>query len=201
MLCLHRPRHWHTVHLRSTGSVSATGWPPATTTCLLQLSTAGRLASAGQQPLSHTQLSKATDQSQICCDGHTSPQSAPLLNSCQSGMLGHARQASVCMHRLMMQLAQPALACLMDHVVAGRCLLPGAAMFEGASAAGATLAEAAGPGLCLTGVSIPAPVMMQAGRVQTLLCTVDNAHGGIQLQQSSQAVPGVLQPRLNLAYC
>ena len=90
-----------------------------------------------------------------------------------------------------MQLAQPALSYLMDHVVAGRCLLPGAAMFEGAAAAGATLAEAAGLGLCLTGVSIPAPVVMQAGRLQTLICTVDNGQGGVQLQQSSLGVPGI----------
>ena len=100
-----------------------------------------------------------------------------------------------------MQLAQPALSYLMDHVVAGRCLLPGAAMFEGAAAAGATLAEAAGPGLCLTGISIPAPVVMQAGRLQTLMCTVDNAQGGVQLQQSSPAMPGMCsRPVVNSSY-
>ena len=90
-----------------------------------------------------------------------------------------------------MQLAQPALSYLMDHVVAGRCLLPGAAMFEGAAAAGAMLAEAAGVGLCLTAVSIPAPVVMQAGKLHTLVCLVDTPRGAIQLQQSSVAVPGM----------
>ncbi len=101
-----------------------------------------------------------------------------------------------------MQLAQPALSYLMDHVVAGRCLLPGAAMFEGTAAAGATLAEGTGPGLCLTGVSIPAPVMLQAGRLQTLMCTVDNAQGAVQLQQSSLTAPGMFfNTQLNSAHC
>ena len=90
-----------------------------------------------------------------------------------------------------MQLTQPVLSYLMDHIVAGRCLLPGAAMFEGVAAAGATLAEAAGPGLCLTGVSIPAPVLMQAGGAHSLMCLVDSMQGGVQLQESSLAGLGM----------
>ena len=93
--------------------------------------------------------------------------------------------------RLVMQLTQPALSYLMHHVVAGRCLLPGAAMFEAAAAAGANLAEAAGLGLCLTGVSIPAPVVLQAGSGHSLTYLVDSMRGGIELQESSLAGLGM----------
>ena len=89
-----------------------------------------------------------------------------------------------------MRLAQPAVSYLMDHVVAGRCLLPGAAMFEAAAAAGATLAEASRASTCLTGISIPAPVVMQAGRLQTLVCLADASQGAVQLQEGSLTMPG-----------
>ena len=54
-----------------------------------------------------------------------------------------------------MQLSQPVLSYLMDHIVAGRCLLPGAAMFEATAAAGCALAEMSGVDLCLADISIP----------------------------------------------
>lgn len=94
-------------------------------------------------------------------------------------------------HRLMMQLAQPALSYLMDHAVAGCCLLPGAAMLEAATAASATLAETSSPSSCLAGISIPAPVVLQAGRLQTLTCLANALQGGVQLQESSVVGPGV----------
>ena len=98
------------------------------------------------------------------------------------------------MRRFMTQLAQPALSYLMDHIVAGRCLLPGAAMFEATAAAGSTLADASGLNVCLAGISIPAPVVMQAAKLQTLTCLVDLPQGAVHLQESSLAGPGVSVP-------
>lgn len=97
----------------------------------------------------------------------------------------------VLMRRFMTQLAQPALSYLMDHIVAGRCLLPGAAMFEATAAAGSTLPDASGLDLCLAGISIPTPVVMRAAKLQTLTCLVDLPQGAVHLQESSLAGPGM----------
>lgn len=67
---------------------------------------------------------------------------------------------------LQVVLHAPALAHLWDHQVQGRALLPGAAMFEAAVAAGTLLLGSAEPtpaasaGLVLAGVSIPAPCVL-----------------------------------------
>lgn len=94
------------------------------------------------------------------------------------------------MCRFVAQLAHPALAYLLDHIVAGRALLPGAAMLEATAAAGCTLTDAPGVSPCLAGVSIPAPMVMQARKLQALGCTVDISRGTVQLQEESLAGPG-----------
>ena len=91
-------------------------------------------------------------------------------------------------------LASEALAYLLDHRVAGRSLLPGAAMFEAVAAAGRTLAGAAADGhaaaalagadLCLVRVAIPAPVLLTAGGGGALECAVDCRAGAVQLAQA-----------------
>lgn len=94
------------------------------------------------------------------------------------------------MCRFTTQLAQPALGYLMDHIVAGHCLLPGAAMFEAAAAAGACLEDATSLDLCLAGVAIPAPLVMQPGKLQALSGIVDASQGAVQLQEDSLMSPG-----------
>ncbi len=83
-----------------------------------------------------------------------------------------------------MQLGSSTLGYLMDHIVAGRSIMPGAAMFEMAAAAGRTAADtAAGRDLCLLGVAIPAPVVLHLGAQQTVECTLDWRSGAVQLQK------------------
>lgn len=75
---------------------------------------------------------------------------------------------------------------LLDHVVAGRSILPGAAMFEMAAAAAATLADmAAGRHVALVRVAIPAPVMLKVAGRQSIECVVDRHSGAIQLLKST----------------
>lgn len=84
--------------------------------------------------------------------------------------------------------------------VQGRALMPGAAMFEMAASAAATLADATpGSAAALLGVSIPAPLPLttHAAAASTLLsCTLDAASGRLTVQ--SQAAAGG-HPRLHLA--
>lgn len=106
----------------------------------------------------------------------------------------------------MTQLATEALAYLLDHKVAGRSLLPGAAMFEMAAAAGRTLAGGAADAhvapalasmdLCLTAVAIPAPVVLAAGGSGALECTVDCRADAVQLAQAPAGTTGVCAPLL-----
>lgn len=96
-----------------------------------------------------------------------------------------------------MQLASSALGYLLDHVVAGRSILPGAAMFEMAAAAGRTAADAAaGRDVCLLGVAIPAPVVLQVGALQSVECTMHWASGAVHLQKSASfSGQGALTPQ------
>lgn len=83
-----------------------------------------------------------------------------------------------------MQLESSTLGYLMDHIVAGRSIMPGAAMFEMAAAAGRTVADsAAGRELCLLSVAIPAPVVLHVGAQQTVECTLNWRTGAVQLQK------------------
>lgn len=99
-------------------------------------------------------------------------------------------------------LTSEALAYLLDHRVAGRSLLPGAAMFEAAAAAGRTLAGPVADGqaatgladtdLCLSNVAIPAPVVLAAGGGGVALeCAVDCRAGAVQLAQAPAGGLGV----------
>ena len=90
-----------------------------------------------------------------------------------------------------MQLSQPVLSYLMDHIVAGRCLLPGAAMFEATAAAGCALAEMSGVDLCLADISIPSPVIMQSGASQELACMVNASQGTVALQGHWESASGM----------
>lgn len=90
---------------------------------------------------------------------------------------------------------------LLDHIVAGRSILPGAAMFEAAAAAARTLADAGAAAVhgeaCLLDVAIPAPVALHAAQMPGLECIVDCRTGSIQLHKAS---PGVQILRLG-KYC
>lgn len=98
----------------------------------------------------------------------------------------------VCTRRFDVNLAIPALAFLCDHLVAGRPILPGAAMFEAALAAARALQpdellEGGSSGFALTGAAIPAPVLLGSGDggASQLRCVVDSATGAIELCQAS----------------
>lgn len=94
-------------------------------------------------------------------------------------------------------LGIPALGYLKDHIVAGRGILPGAAMFEAALAAARSLQPdealeagssggGSGAGYALFGAAIVAPVLLSsggAGGAPGLLCTVDSTDGSVQLAQ------------------
>ena len=97
-----------------------------------------------------------------------------------------------------------ALAYLWDHRVQGRALLPGAAMFETAYAAGMLLlAGASGTGskaaaaAALAGVSIPAPLVLPEGSASsvTLTTAVEAATGRVTLHSKS----GSAKPTVHLA--
>ena len=82
-------------------------------------------------------------------------------------LLSHARavasaRSSGAQIRLETRLSRPSLAYLWDHQVAGRALLPAAAMLEMAAAAAATLAQAAGlpEAPALLAAAIPAPLAL-----------------------------------------
>lgn len=98
--------------------------------------------------------------------------------------------------RLQAALQAPAMAYLWDHKVQGQPLLPGAAMFEAAAAAGLLLlpsiqaAAAAGP--VLAGVSIPAPCVLPAhgsrpAEGPALAVAVELVTGRLTLRSASAA--------------
>jgi Polyketide synthase dehydratase len=131
----------------------------------------------------------------------------PLMFArCHIAYLAHSDcRASICnvVHRFETPLRIPALGYLKDHIVAGRAILPGAAMFETALAAARSLQPdelleagsgdgGSDAGFALTGVAIVAPVLLSAagaGGAPTLQCTVDSTAGSVQLVQH----PGELQ--------
>ena len=86
-----------------------------------------------------------------------------------------------------MHLRDNRLAFLWDHVVAGRPILPGAAMLEIASAAARTLALDGAADDFDTAVmeaAIPAPVLLAATDSAMLQCTVAAWSGQLELQAS-----------------
>lgn len=93
-----------------------------------------------------------------------------------------------------MDLGVPALAYLLDHVVARRSIMPGAGMFETSLAAAQSLlpdpqsaaemaASDSGGGYGLTAAVIPQAVLLKptTGRAAVLRCTVTAATGDIEL--------------------
>lgn len=93
-----------------------------------------------------------------------------------------------------MDLGVPALAYLLDHVVARRSIMPGAGMFETCLAAAQSLlpdmhsaadmaASASGGGYGLTAAVIPQAVLLKptTGRAAVLQCMVTSATGDIEL--------------------
>jgi hypothetical protein len=97
------------------------------------------------------------------------------------------------------QLVANNLTYLLDHIVAGRSIMPGAAMFETSAAAAQTLAESAGQGVCLLGVTIPAPVLLHAAQPQTLECFVDCRTGSIHLIKASSGPALLMAPTRHIA--
>ena len=86
------------------------------------------------------------------------------------------------------------LAFLLDHIVAGRPILPGAAMLEMASAAGRTLAQdgaADAVTVAIVDAAIPAPVLLSATAGLQLHCSLVMGSGGLALQASTGA--GILR--------
>ncbi len=87
------------------------------------------------------------------------------------------------------RLTDNRLAFLLDHVVAGRPILPGAAMLEMASAAGRTLAqEGAADAVAdaIVDAAIPAPVLLSATADVQLECSLAMGSGQLELQASTE---------------
>ena len=95
-----------------------------------------------------------------------------------------------------MHLGVPALAYLLDHVVAGRSIMPGAGMFETGMAAAQSLLPddqltAGGTGAFgLTSATIPQAVLLKAasGKAGMLRCTVTAVTGDVELGGQSGEV-------------
>ena len=142
----------------------------------------------------------------FCCpiSGHRNLIAGPLMHSASLyipvglAFVRYAQKMQACLIRrlgiwtcrFLVQLSQPVVSYLMDHIVAGRSLLPGAAMFEATTAAGCTLAGRSGVDLCLADISIPSPVVMQSGMSQELACIVDINQGSLALQGNARSAPG-----------
>ena len=99
--------------------------------------------------------------------------------------------------RLSVQLRSDSLTYLWDHVVAGRSILPGAAMFEMAAAAGQVLlqeggVQGGGQGLALADAAIPAPVVMTLGSMVRLDCTVLTQTGQLETHSAAGSSQGML---------
>ena len=120
--------------------------------------------------------------------------SRPCCRACPVCLLQTGQTSSI--HR------QPVFTTSDVHAVQvqGQALMPGAAMFEMAASAAATITDAApGSAAALLGVSIPAPLPLttHAAAASTLLsCTLNTASGRITVQ--SQTAAGA-NSRLHLA--
>jgi hypothetical protein len=97
---------------------------------------------------------------------------------------------NVMVHRTVVRLGTPALHFLWDHVVAGRPILPGAAMFETFAAAACCLAEGSGLEVCLTGLAIPAPVPLSTSAAPVVECALNYVTGEMQLANLALTGPG-----------
>ena len=92
-----------------------------------------------------------------------------------------------------LQLTDNRLTFLWDHVVAGRSILPGAAMLEIASAAGRTLAQdgaADGDAPAVVDAAIPAPVLLTAAGGAQMECILAMGAGRLDLCASTGAGAG-----------
>ncbi len=90
---------------------------------------------------------------------------------------------------MVLDLRSTRLAFLWDHIVAGRPILPGAAMLEVASTAARTLvldgAAADGWAPAVVEAAIPAPVLLTAAGSAQLRCAVAMRSGRLELQAST----------------
>ena len=89
-----------------------------------------------------------------------------------------------------MQLTNNRLAFLRDHIVAGRPILPGAAMLETAAAAGRTILQdgvSDAVSVAIIDAAIPAPVLLAATADVQLDCSLAMASGQLELQASTGA--------------
>jgi acyl carrier protein len=97
------------------------------------------------------------------------------------------RSSGMC--KFLVSLASPQLAFLIDHIIQNTPIIPGAGMLETAAAACSSLRDvdvSSGRLLCLTGASIPAPVVLSASTASaaTLECQVVGATGEVQLRSA-----------------
>jgi hypothetical protein len=113
----------------------------------------------------------------------------PLPRACHMlAAAAYERQSGVC--RLQAPLASAQLAFLLDHIVQGTPIMPGAGMLETATAScRALLPDAAARALCLTGAAIPAPVVLAPGSALVLECHVTAGTGELQLRSTSRTSP------------
>ena len=82
--------------------------------------------------------------------------------------------------------ARSSLAHLLDHQIKGRVLLPGAAMFEMAASAAATMLAGVATSACtaLLGIGLHAPFLLVPGAISLLQCSVACASGQMQVRSA-----------------
>lgn len=93
--------------------------------------------------------------------------------------------------QLTCSLSAANLSFLWDHRVAGRALLPGAAMYEAGFAAGVYMVKSPqAPSAALVGTIIPSPVLLRADTEPVVLLTTANmATGNVQITTTSGGMP------------
>ena len=91
--------------------------------------------------------------------------------------------------RFVNETTRSSLAYLMDHQIKGRVLLPGAAMFEMAASAAATLLGNSSDErqLAVLHIGLSVPLVLVPGIVSTLMCTVACATGQLYLRSAASS--------------
>ncbi len=129
------------------------------------------------------------------------------LHADPTRLTGHEAEREILMERDLggrfeVDLGVPDLAYLLDHVVVGRSIMPGAAMFEAGLAAAQSLLPDAPPAAeqsdggehGLAAAVIPQAVLLKAAGGRLLQCTVTAPTGAVELGGQSGAC-GCLQHR------
>ena len=99
--------------------------------------------------------------------------------------------------RLASRLDRPGLAFLAGHVIQGRVLVPGAAMFEMMLATLGTVLGTAHA--AVVGATITAPLVTSAGSACTMSCSLDPASGNLGLHSAQGAAGRLAQQQQHLS--